>query len=56
LYKPAILTCKTREEFLKWLRITRRCGYFHQASQELNIWRCSSCGMTPDDSKERVHQ
>jgi hypothetical protein len=31
-YKPAILTCKTREEFLKWFYITRRCGYFHEVS------------------------
>jgi hypothetical protein len=32
LYEPAILRCKTREEFLDWLHITRRCGYFHEVS------------------------
>ena len=32
LYVPATLKCKTRTEFLEWLHITRRCGYFHQVS------------------------
>ena len=32
LYNPAILKCRTREEFLKWHHIARRCGYFHEVS------------------------
>lgn len=32
LYEPAILTCKTREDFLNWLRIKRGCRCFHRVS------------------------
>jgi hypothetical protein len=26
-YNPVVLNCQTREEFLQWLQIARRCGY-----------------------------
>jgi hypothetical protein len=60
LYLPAILRCKTREEFLKWLHITRRCGYFHEQSQNGRSHNCrgrvAGGGQSKDRTRDRTTQ